>query len=241
MTRSAARFVLVALLVLTVCPGRADASGWVLWDWLDQLSGPGPFHGLHVAVPLVCGLGQQENGRVVNPEFKDGITCLNPRRMLRSLDAEREAGDLTHRPWRRTVTLHLNLARLSSSTGTRNLQYVEPPAEPGVNWFRIGPGFVWHVHQYLDVHAGLDLNRLSSKGDLFEPIWVPTVELVGVTLHPFADARNRHLRGVSFSVRTARLMRSLDAGEFGAIRGSFQTGKETLIRFGIAYDFWGLR
>lgn len=76
MTRSAARLVLVALLVLTVCPGRADASGWVIWDWLDQLSGPGPFEGQSVQIPVACAFGP--GGGAEDHSIIVGLECLLP-------------------------------------------------------------------------------------------------------------------------------------------------------------------
>jgi hypothetical protein len=235
MHRPAARLVILVFLVLTLWPTRADASFAAFWDWLDQLSGPGPFHGPSVSIPLVCGLGQRQNERIVNPAFRPVNECLTPRRMILELERQQAVQGLE---WRRTVTLALNLARFS--TDENNLDYVQRPANPGVNWFKIGPSFVWHVNEYLDIHTSIEWNRLTSKGDAFEAIGVTTVELVGVTLHPFADGPRR-LRGLSFVARTTRLMRSLDAGEFGAIPGSYQTGKETQLRVGIGYDFWALR
>jgi hypothetical protein len=197
------------------------------------MSGPGPFEGVSTVIPVACAFGPQE------PDVDDhtivvGTPCLLPWLLPEAYRVERDRPQAR----RRTVTIALNLARLS--TNRNNLQYTQPPAEPGVNWFKFGPAVVWHVNEHLDVHTSLEWNRLTSKGDVFDPIWVSTIELVGVTWHPFAN-RPKPLRGLAVPVRAKMLTRSVDAGEFGAIPGSYQTGREVQLQVGIAYNFWGLR
>jgi hypothetical protein len=47
------RRVVVLLALLTLWPSAAFAAkGW--WGWLEELSGPGPFRGYGIAMPVVC-------------------------------------------------------------------------------------------------------------------------------------------------------------------------------------------
>src|SRR3954471_10008659 len=63
--RRASRAVIILAAVLA-CPRPAFAQRAGLWEWLERLSGPGPFHGwtAEVPVPFVCGLTEIANTQV---------------------------------------------------------------------------------------------------------------------------------------------------------------------------------
>jgi hypothetical protein len=68
----------VLALVMLAAPSRALAVGWDdLWDYLDQLSGPGPFHGKGAAaIQIACIEGGRAN-LLRSPSSPDGIVpCL---------------------------------------------------------------------------------------------------------------------------------------------------------------------
>jgi len=57
MTRTVVRMVMLAVVLVGVNVRPADASLGAFWDYLDHLSGPGPFNGVGIYVPIGCGQG----------------------------------------------------------------------------------------------------------------------------------------------------------------------------------------
>ena len=54
MTRAVVRMVVLAVVLVGVNVRPADASLGAFWDYLEHLSGPGPFNGIGLDAPLIC-------------------------------------------------------------------------------------------------------------------------------------------------------------------------------------------
>jgi hypothetical protein len=214
------RAMAIALALSAVLsPRPADAA---IWEWLEQLSGPGPFWGLAVEIPVICDRATTPPG---DPRLDLGTTCW-ARITL-------EDG----RQWERRWYVGAYVGRFS--TDDNPLRYAAPPSDLGVVWWKFGPTFTWHAHDYFDLHTGIEFNRLSSKDDVFDPIWIPSIELMGITWRPFPDHAFGRL--ITFPMRASLLAGSLDATDFGAIPGTFEADREVQFRFGVAVDLWSVR
>lgn len=96
------------------------------------------------------------------------------------------------------------------------------------------------MHQYFDLHTGIQWNRLSSDKNTFEPFSAASIELMGITWRPFANA-GRGWRDIGFPMRASLLSRSFDAADFGAVPGTFKAKPEVQFQWGIVVEPWGHR
>ena len=213
-------FAFVAVLLM---PSRAAAEGG-LWEFLEKLSGPGPFHGFLLDFPLACGFKPS-----TGPSTASGVHCLHPKLLPGSL---RDRAGLK-REWSAGVYVG------RFTTNDNNLTYDNPDDVVGVNWVKLGVRGTWYAMDWLDVHASVDINTLTTRepsANNFERIWLTTVSPAGVTIKPFR--RVSGWRWVTFSVRPHLLVDKINATQFGARAEELEKGWEPRLQFGIHIDPW---
>ena len=213
-------FAFVAVLLM---PSRAAAEGG-LWEFLEKLSGPGPFHGFLLDFPIACGV-KSDTG----PGRASGVQCLHPKLLPASL---RSRTGLS-RAWSAGVYVG------RFTTNDNRLTYDNPDDIVGVNWVKVGVRGTWHLRDWLDLHSSIDINTLTTRdpaANNFERIWLTTVAPVGVTLKPFGTVPG--WRWVTFSVRPHLLVDKLNATQFGAQSEELEKGWEPTLQFGVHIDLW---
>jgi hypothetical protein len=217
----------IAAAIVLLTPSRASAEGG-LWEFLEKLSGPGPFHGFLLDFPVVCSV---ESGTVSGQAF--GNQCWHPKLLPAALRATPGAGPR----WSRLWSAGVYVGRFH--TNDNQLTYDDPDDVVGINWVKLGVRGTWHAIDWLDVHASVDINTLTTRdpsANNFERIWLTTVSPVGFTVKPFRGSSG--WRFVTFSIRPNLLVDRMNATQFGARAEPLEDGWEPSLQFGIHIDPW---
>jgi hypothetical protein len=219
------RRVVVLLALLTLWPSAAFAAkGW--WGWLEELSGPGPFRGFVVSVPLICvsdgevvPCSQKIRTRVPEPEPEK----RRPKRMI--------------------------MVSVGSLGSDDHLRFKDLPDTPEnrreVNVLQVSGLYMFRLHPAVDVGAGAGTMRLS--GDGFDPIWRFTLVPANVAVRPFAlvnQWKDSKWAGIiRGELETSFVTEGFTAEQFGTPASTFRTGPEFLTRAAVVIDVgvfvWG--
>lgn len=224
------RFVIVfglALALLT--PGRASAWGI---EWLDQLSGPGPFVGVRVDGRALCWL---DGGREGTPTSVAGPwqgACV------RDGVSDRGAVDAM----RAYVSIEAAWASSAKNELYPTLRF-DPRTEVDLVSFR--PAVMFRAFRFVDAGVALGINRFSGPALLDNSFtWVSVQPRV--VLSPFATSRSRVARAMEFrtdvvfipaEVRDKFVERLRQ--DLGERPGSFEGG-ELRLMFGVDVDVFKL-
>lgn len=220
---STGRIVLLAALLLAGLPGPAAAKQG-FWEMLEALSGPGPFTGGGVNLPLVCGTTTNREGPWVDHQANAGFPCWN----------DEIEPDRRFRRWFGSV----RLARYRSLDN--DLQYASgvfdtsSQREDDVVWWQIGASFTWAASRAIDLRSGVDANLFSSRRQVFESFSRPSLTIVQVDWRP---VREGWARIFSLGIGTDVMLGTLDAIDFGAVPGTFRVRNEVRTRAAFAVDF----
>ena len=202
-------FAIATCCVVMQLAAPAPAHAW--WEWLDQLSGPGPFTGVDVQWRVKC-----------ITETRDGATHLEATNIKptvgRVLAQLAGAGCLFEPKTNPLGSLNISIGRMWSIHN--DLPYAPGQATPQVKITRFEPTLSMFVDakKYIEITSGLGVMWLS--GDGFERFhryyWRP----VAVTITPGEKAA---------SIRLGLLVttKGFQASDFGAT-GTFHTDKEVL-------------
>src|SRR5882672_10009357 len=126
--------LVVLLGVITLWPsGAYAASGF--WAWLEELSGPGPFHGWVLAAPVLC-----TNDDVL-------VSC--------------QARSESHRPKRLLV---VSIGGLGSGDNLRFKDEANTPDRREVNVLQVSGTYMFRLHPTVDVGFGAGALRFSGHG-----------------------------------------------------------------------------
>jgi hypothetical protein len=200
-------FVLVGLLALW--PATARAEGW--WGWLEELSGPGPFHGGGSFIRLFC-VTTKPLG--VDTCFSDGDA-----RILKVI--ELRGGFLTSG----------ERQRFADATA-------DPNNTHPVHVVRFDLVDMVRVHKMLDVGGGVGFLRFS--GDGFDPFYRFTVAPLSVSFTPFAFKDQRWSRVLRFRFDETYVTKGFNGVSDFNTRTSFSTGGEFLAAGAIVVDLASL-
>lgn len=134
------RVALMFLLVGLISSSRADAN---IIDWLDRLSGPGPFWGADVAIAMRCPSGPRMD---TTPQQLPPSTRTTSEGIVVSCPGERL--DRKHSNW------YLILG--ASGTGRNHLNYGDQPSDESkaIGIFKMGSAFDYTLLPFLDVGVG---------------------------------------------------------------------------------------
>lgn len=230
--------LLLAGFLVVLLPAPANAAGAGIWEYLERLSGPGPFEGRSVKVPVVCEFAEMEDGEPTGDARKVWfLRCINPRLLPGRMPVTPRAGGTW---WKRRGALAVYVGRLT--TNQNELAYVREPDDRGIVWWKFGPTFIWYAKRSLDLHTSVEWNRLSSKGTAFEPFWVNSLELVGATWKP-GVSHGAPFKWLSLGAGVKVLTRSIKAEEFGAIPGAGpdgwrESGRELQLQLSVGLNIW---
>jgi len=227
--------VLCAASFLFMLPAPAHA--W--WDWIDQLSGPGPFIGFDLQWRLVCAQDQIAATSAKDP----GDTAL---RSLDSFDGKAQvlagifgAGCLGQPDVNPVSSLNFRVARLWSIDN--HLQYASGVQAPTVNVWQLEPSFSTFLDdkKLVELTVGMGVSVLSGDGFdsmtrlYFRPIMLTVTP--GGRL-PRSSFGNKFGRALSVSTGIFYMPKGFDAQDFGALAGTFHTDKEILATAAVSLD-----
>jgi hypothetical protein len=203
----------LTVLLCAFCLSSSSLAHAGIMEWIDQLSGPGPFWGVALEARLHCFDADKP------PDIPARKSCLN------------RLGENK----RRLITVNFSAA--IAWAAHNDLPYANSTAQKGVKLISFEPAVWWYPIPpvALGVSAGVD--RFS--GPAFETFYRGYVTPVQVEIKPFAIPRSRWGTNAEiFTVRTGYMLipEGFDAKDFGAI-GSFSTRHEALPTITVLLDF----
>jgi hypothetical protein len=209
-----------AFLAVTARPASAGLGDWL--SWLEELSGPGPFHGPTVTFDrLACWSEPVGGGRVERVAFADHADpCRN------GADRERR---------RVRAYLSLELARYHSS---ENALAADPRAdEAQVALTRLNAIVFARVAQGVEVGGGLGVNRFSGQGSEGDYAFTRIALPLRVRVRPgmWVAPESRWSRFVHVNVGFDRFPSTFDAADFKE-RGTFHQEGESLATVYLGFD-----
>jgi len=232
------------LLVTALCAASflfmlpKPAHAW--FDWIDQLSGPGPFAGVDLQWRLVCA---QDPQQVTPTDSKDPGDSL---RSLDSFDGKARvlagifgAGCLGDHKANPVSSLNVRVAKLWSLDN--HLQYASGVEAPTVNMWQFEPTFSTFVDdkKLVELTVGMGISVLSGNG--FDSMTRLYFRPVMLTITPGGrlsrDGFNKVARALSVSSGIFYMPKGFDAEDFGALPGTFHTDNELLATFAVSLDF----
>jgi hypothetical protein len=209
--------LMLVLLGLILPPRPASAAGFI--EWLERLSGPGPFIGGGVSVQFVC-LGFK--GRDTERSLFVSPYC-------REIDRESHP-----------IFLGVDAAWL---TGENNLEYDQllPEGARNVRMFKMGVTGDYGITRSFDIGVGLGFMRLTGMpADTFTRF---TIQPVRVTWKPLtmrsSPDRDEVVKKEWLQIRYVATVipGGFDDGDFGARPGSFDVGTEFLSSINIVISY----
>ena len=221
----------IGFVIATLAPARAFAWGI---EWLDQLTGPGPFVGFKVDARAVCWLGGQRPGSdqvTVAPLWDP--TCVR--------DGVRDGrSDVDN--MRAYVSVEAAWASSAKNEMFPTLQF-DPRTE--VDLFSFRPVVMFRAFRFVDAGLALGINRFSGPALLDDSVtWFSVQPRVVVT--PFASSRSRVARALEFRTDVVFIPQSVRDDFVERVRqdlperpGSFEGG-ELRLMFGVEVDLFKL-
>lgn len=213
------------------------AHAW--FDWIDQLSGPGPFAGIDFQWRLICA---QDPQQITPTDSRD------PGDALRSLDSFNGgarvvagifgAGCLGNHKANPVSSLNFRVARLWSLDN--HLQYANGVKAPTVNMWQFEPSFSTFVDDKKMVELTMGMGVTTLSGDGFDSVSRLYFRPVMLTLTPGGrlnrEGFNKFARAMSVSTGLIYMPKGFDAQDFGAVPGTFHTDHELLLTAKVSFD-----
>jgi hypothetical protein len=225
--RQASRVLVLVALISALLPTEAAAQRGFR-EWLEKLSGPGPFVGYVWSLPLYCvPVGPPKPGETVE-QSQVGLK-LPP---FITWDCWYEHPDRK----RVTFVYEFTIGDLVSS---ENTHVYDPVAGVGTE-VRASKWLVaadLRVQRWLDL--GLGLGSITFKGDRFDEFSCLVLQPLRVHVRPLAlmryDRRGSWREFLTFSVVTNSLATARDS-DFNATKTDFSTGQEFNTSFALTVD-----
>jgi hypothetical protein len=229
----------VAIILLTCTLGQmlapAAAQAWIL-DWIDELSGPGPFRGMSFEWRLVC-FSEPDPAQRDAVEETDEVR-LGTARALQFLGPGCffKQVPVTHR---RRASINLKMGLLEAKRN--DLSYALPEADRDVKLTTLLPSVSWRPTRSLELTVGGGVFWFS--GPQFASFHRVVLEPLRADVKPLAAINQA--RGADpvwwdelVSLRGGFLIvpRGFDARDFGAIPGTFRVSRDTLKSAAIFLD-----
>lgn len=208
------RLVLLLVLLAVLVPARAVSAAGFL-EWLERLSGPGPFKGLGIELTFVCyGAPTAEPGEasIENVRWSTDVDC-------RRIDRDRPR-----------VSAGVRAALL---TGDNNLEY-ESPLPPGgetVQLFSFMGTADYSLSRTFDIGAGAGFMRFTgAPAGPFAKVALQAVRFTWRPLTMGVEGRRESYKREWLQIRYIATLvpGGFDAADFGARPGSFDSGTEFL-------------
>jgi hypothetical protein len=218
-------------LISVLAPSRASA--WGL-EWLDHLSGPGPFIGFKIDARALCWFapapGPNRPASEVEPFWNPA--CLRDQRLRAATNVDELRGYLS-----------VEAAWLSSSKNEMfgSLRF-DPRTE--VDLFAFRPAVMFRAFKFVDAGLAVGVNRFSGPALSSGFTWLSLQPRVVFT--PFADSPSRIARAMEYRVDVVFIPERVQEEfaervrrDLGVTPGSFEGG-ELRVMFGVEVDLFRL-
>jgi hypothetical protein len=225
------RFVIaLVMLCATLAPTRAFAWGI---EWLDMLSGPGPFVGFKIDARALCWLGGG------GPGAADGVVTMADPACLR--DGRRENAVNVADELRAYLSIE---AAWSSSAKNEMFQALRFDPRTEVDLVAVRPAVIFRAFSWVDAGLAVGINRFSGPVLTESFTWVSVQPRVVFT--PFANSRSRVARAMEFRTDVVFIPEKVRDEFIERVRrdlpeqpNSFEGG-ELRLMFGIEVDVFRL-
>src|SRR5262245_8342921 len=168
--------VLFSVCLATPAVAGAEDGGWI--EWLEKMSGPGPYWGAGAFVRLACW----------NTKNQGAYFCYRNPETYRTDDGK--ARDPTHenaaRPKDERHILALGVGFFKTFDGKP--RFADTPDDTRrVRLFQLEPRYYYRFHEVLDAGVGISIRRFSGEetGD-FTPLWRVGVTPASIVFPPGA-------------------------------------------------------
>jgi hypothetical protein len=214
--------LLVFVVAASLCPAVAQAN---IWSWLEELSGPGPFHGEMLWVPVVC-------------YDKDQASKWHPCLVRVTTQKEEEIRAKTALPIPMVVAVKIGWLRSDDGPRFKDLPATDPDNQGKVAVLPVSGLFLFRLQRWLDVGFGAGFMRVSGEG--FDPIYRVSLVPVSASIMPLALNRNwqdhRWAYILRAEIESSYLPQGFKGIDFNNSRTSFKSGPEFLTRAGFVLD-----
>ena len=227
----------LCLLVQAATPPAAHA--W-LWEYFEELSGPGPFTGWAFEWRVVC-------FSEPDPANRDAVETNDESRLAAAKLAQFFGPGCFFKQVpvqnRRTASINLKFGFLDAKEN--NLQYRSDRISRDVKMTTLTPSVAWRPIRSVETSFGVGVMWFS--GPSFDSFTRVHIQPIQVDLKPLAAINQ--LRGADavwwdelLSVRAGITIvpRGFDATDFGAIPGTFQVSRDTLNTSAVFLDLESL-
>ena len=208
---------LMLLGAFALWPSVASAQwGWL--EFLEELSGPGPFKGYTVGLRLVC-TRADDRGTLSTSAWGLCLSDNDPR--FRQL-------------------VELRGAYLWTGEGDRPRFEDAPADKRAVKAFRLESTAAVRLSPMLDIGAGVGFVRFWGEG--FDPLWRPSLIPISVTFTPFAIGVNPNAAGSAlkraFKIRLEEKYFPIGftGADFGHPESSYTTDGDWVFSAGLVVD-----
>jgi len=211
------------------------AHAW--WDWIDQLSGPGPFQGIDFQWRVAC-VDEKLTDR--NSKSPDGslrsINSFDPGapRVLAGIFG---AGCLNNHNANPVSSFNVRVARYWSTEN--HLPYARGVTAPTVNLWQTEASYSAFVDPKKMVELTMGVGLSSFSGDGFDTLQRVYFRPVMLTLTPGGrldySGFNRVARAMSVSTGVIYMPKGFKAKDFGAV-GPYATENELLLTASVSFD-----
>lgn len=219
----------LALLLVTGVASVASAgiADWI--SWLEELSGPGPFHGYTVSFDRLACWSEAVGGGSLEARSTFGADRLDPCRGGRDTDRGRVRAYLS-----------VELGRYESS---RNVLAPQPEADAfHVGLTRSSVLVFGRLANGLEAGAGVGFNRFSGeglRGDEYSFTRVSLPLRVRVLPGMWVNPQARFARAIHLNAGFDRLPSTFEAADFNQV-GAFREEGESLASVYVAVDVLSL-
>lgn len=230
------RFVSVLVLLMSVLT-PTSSHAWFI-EWLDQLSGPGPFVGFKIDARALCWVDPGSTQRAAGATGTEVAGFWEPV-CVRDGSRDRQRPDIDE--MRAYVSVEAVWASSSKNELFGSLRF-DPRTE--VDLFSFRPALMFRAFRAVDAGVAIGINRFSGPALTSEFTWLSVQPRVVIT--PFANSRSRVARAMEF--RTDLVFIPQDARDEFLERvrrdlpvqlGSFEGG-ELRLMFGVEVDVFKL-
>ncbi|HTH01220.1 MAG TPA: hypothetical protein VL882_13215 [Vicinamibacterales bacterium] len=200
--------LIVLLGIITFWPSTSyAASGF--WAWLEELSGPGPFHGWGLSGPVLC----TNDGKVVSCRSRS--ETIRPKRLI-----------------------FVSFDRLGSNSHPRFKDELDAPDRREVHVVQLSGAYMFRLHPALDAGFGGGTMRFSGADvDPFWRVTLIPVTASVRPLALVKGWEYKWWAYILRSdIETSWVTKGVNAQDFGNSTSDFSSGREFLTRVSVAFD-----
>jgi hypothetical protein len=198
--------LLLVVTLISFFPARAYAlEGW--WDWLDALSGPGPFHGIGIGQTLFCKAGTNNNFTRLCWRESDQRQIVEAR--------------VSWFVW---------------GFGDQRFQD-DPGDNRSINAFSLDGFYLFRINEDLDIDVGPGVGLLRYSGEGFDPVYRFTFTPLSFSIAPFRSAQSPVARAFRLRLDSMYVPQGFEGSDFGNFVTQFKTNGEFLTRMAIVFRY----